>query len=119
MTGMPLWLTESDVRAVLEPAELIDAIESAPASLSSGELVQPVRTAFEIAGRSFFALMPAFDAHRGILGAKLVSVVPANASRGLHTHLASISLFDTTTGELTAIVDGRYITEVRTAAASA
>src|SRR5205085_8861828 len=51
--------------------------------------------------------------------AKLVTVVPANAARGLHTHLAAISLFDPDTGELLAILDGRYITEVRTAAASA
>ena len=116
---MPLWLTESDVRAVLSPAELIDAMESALAALSAGRVVQPVRTAFEIGDRCFFALMPAFDREHAILGAKLVSVVPPNAGRGLPTHLAAISLFDTTTGELAAVLDGRYITEVRTAAASA
>jgi alanine dehydrogenase len=116
---MPLWLSESDVRAVLSPAELIDAMESALAALSAGRVVQPVRTAFEIGERTFFALMPAFDREHAILGAKLVSVVPANFERGMHTHLAAISLFDTETGELTAVMDGRYITEVRTAAASA
>jgi alanine dehydrogenase len=116
---VPLWLTESDVRALLRPAELIDCIESALASLSAGRVVQPVRTAFEIGERCFFALMPAFEREHAILGAKLVSVVPPNAGRGLPTHLAAISLFDTTTGELAAVMDGRYITEVRTAAASA
>jgi len=116
---MPLWLSESDVRAVLVPAELIGAIESALAALSSGLVVQPVRTAFEIGDRCFFALMPAFDREHAILGAKLVSVVPPNAARGLPTHLAAISLFDAETGELAAVMDGRYITEVRTAAASA
>jgi alanine dehydrogenase len=114
-----LWLSESDVRAVLQPAELVDAIAAALASLSSGRVVHPVRTAFEIGDRCFFALMPAFDRTQGILGAKLVSVVPPNAARGLPTHLAAISLFDPATGELAAVVDGRYITEVRTAAASA
>jgi len=116
---MPLWLSESDVRAVLSPAELIDAMESALAALSAGRVVQPVRTAFEIGDRTFFALMPAFDREHAILGAKLVSVVPANIAKGIPTHLAAISLFDTVTGELTAVMDGRYITEVRTAAASA
>ena len=48
-----------------------------------------------------------------------MTVFPENAARGLHTHLAAISLFDAETGELTAVMDGRYITEVRTAAASA
>jgi len=116
---MPLWLTESDVRAVLETHELIDAMESALSALSTGRITQPVRTAIETADRSFFALMPAFDKANAVLGAKLVTVTPANATRGLHTHLAAISLFDPETGELAAVMDGRYITEVRTAAASA
>jgi len=121
---MPLWLTESDVRAVLSTTELatmelIDAMESALAALSTGRVAQPVRTAIETADRTFFALMPAFDKAHAILGAKLVTVTPANFAKGLHTHLASISLFDPETGELTAVMDGRYITEVRTAAASA
>jgi len=116
---MPLWLTESDVRAVLSTTELIDAMESALAALSGGRVVQPVRTAIETADRTFFALMPAFDKAHSILGAKLVTVTPANFRKGLHTHLAAISLFDPETGELVAVMDGRYITEVRTAAASA
>jgi alanine dehydrogenase len=116
---MPLWLTESDVRAALDPAELIGAMESALRALSAGEVAQPVRTALEIGDRSFFAVMPAFDRERAILGAKLVSVAPANQQLGIPTHLAAISLFDAVTGELLAVADGRYITEVRTAAVSA
>jgi ornithine cyclodeaminase len=68
---------------------------------------------------SFVALMPAYYPQSRILGAKLVSIVPGNATRGLHTHLATVSLLDPATGELLAVMDGRYITEVRTAAASA
>ncbi len=116
---MPLWLTESDVRASLDPAELIGAMESALRALTAGEVAQPVRTALEIGDRSFFAVMPAFDRKRAILGAKLVSVAPANQQLGIPTHLAAISLFDAVTGELLAVADGRYITEVRTAAVSA
>jgi ornithine cyclodeaminase/alanine dehydrogenase-like protein (mu-crystallin family) len=116
---VPLWLTESDVRAALKPAQLIDEMESALAAFSADEVVQPVRTAFEIGDRSFFAVMPALHPYRRLLGTKLVTVVPGNASRGLHTHLAAITLFDCDTGELLAMVDGRYITEIRTAAVSA
>jgi ornithine cyclodeaminase/alanine dehydrogenase-like protein (mu-crystallin family) len=116
---MPLWLSESDVRAVLSPVELIDAMESALAALSAGRVAQPVRTALEISDRTFFALMPAYDREHAILGAKLVSVFPANFAKGIPTHLAAISLYDPETGELAAVMDGRYITEVRTAAASA
>jgi ornithine cyclodeaminase/alanine dehydrogenase-like protein (mu-crystallin family) len=94
-------------------------MEDALSAFSAGQVDQPVRTAMEIAERSFFALMPARYPGESILGAKLVAVVPSNAARGLHTHLAVISLFDPETGELLAVMDGRYITEIRTAAASA
>jgi ornithine cyclodeaminase/alanine dehydrogenase-like protein (mu-crystallin family) len=116
---MTLWLSEADVRAVLSPHELIDVIEAALVAFSTGRVDQPVRTAIEMRDRTFFASMPVLHLERGVMGAKLVTVVPENAARGLHTHLAAISLFDTDTGELLAVMDGRYITEVRTAAASA
>jgi alanine dehydrogenase len=116
---MPLWLAEQDVRAVLSLPELIDAMESALAAFSTDKVDQPVRTAIEVHDRTFFASMPAYDGAHAVLGAKLVTVFPENAARGLHTHLAAISLFDAETGELTAVMDGRYITELRTAAASA
>src|SRR5215469_3067730 len=116
---MPLWLTEADVRAVISLPELIEAMESALAAFSAGKVNQPVRTALELRDRSFFAAMPAHYREHGILGAKLVSVVPENAARGLHTHLAVIPLFEPETGELACVMDGRYITELRTAAASA
>ncbi len=116
---MALWLSEANVRALLSLPELIGAMESALAAFSAGQVDQPVRTAVEIRDRTFFASMPAYDGAHGILGAKLVTVFPDNAARGLHTHLAAISLFDADTGELAAVMDGRYITELRTAAASA
>jgi ornithine cyclodeaminase/alanine dehydrogenase-like protein (mu-crystallin family) len=116
---MALWLGEADVRALLSLPELIGAMERALAAFSAGQVDQPVRTAIEVGDRTFFASMPAFDGGNGILGAKLVTVFPGNAARGLHTHLAAISLFDANTGELKAVMDGRYVTELRTAAASA
>ena len=87
---MPIWLNEKDVRAVLSPGELLDAMESALVAFTSGAVLQPVRTALELGEHSFFALMPALFAGQSVLGAKLVTVVPQNAARGLHTHLAVI-----------------------------
>ena len=55
----------------------------------------------------------------GSLGAKLVTVFEANHAKGLPSHLASIVLLDPETGALKALLDGRYITEARTAAVSA
>jgi len=116
---MPLWLSEADVRSVLKLPDLIPAMETALAAFSTGVVDQPVRTAIELRPRAFFGIMPAYDPVSAVLGAKLVTVVPENAARRLPTHLASISLLDSETGELLAVMDGRYVTEVRTAAVSA
>jgi alanine dehydrogenase len=116
---MPLWLSESDVRAALPMTELIDAMEAALIAFSTGRVVQPVRTVFGIRERCFFGLMPAFDSDASILGAKLVTVIPENTAKGVDSHQAVIVLFDPASGALLAVTDGRYITEARTAAVSA
>jgi alanine dehydrogenase len=64
--------------------------------------------------QGFLGVMPAYA---GALGAKLVTFYPANTD--VHTHHAVIALFKPETGEPLAIMDGRLITEMRTAAASA
>ena len=116
---MPLWLSESDVHHALAMDELIDAMETALAAFSSGRVIQPVRSVLEFRTGCFFGLMPACDPGGRLMGAKLVTVVPDNLSRGLPSHQAIIALFDATTAELLAVTDGRYITESRTAAVSA
>lgn len=62
-------------------------------------------------------LMPAV--YGDIMGAKLVNVYPSNAARALPTHQAIIAVFRSATGEPLAVMDGRLITELRTAAVSA
>lgn len=117
---MPLFLTESDVRALLTMPELIAAMEAALASFSGAQVVQPVRTVLEIAEhKAFFALMPAYVPSTPAMGAKVVTLYESNTALGLPTHLATIFLLDPATGALAAIMDGRYITEARTAAVSA
>lgn len=53
------------------------------------------------------------------MGIKMVTYYPGNAGSNLPTHMAIIALFDPKTGEPLAFMDGRYITEMRTAAVSA
>lgn len=120
-------LTEADVTAVLTMDDLIETMGSALARFSARTVEQPVRTVLPIDREAFFGTMPAFarredgEASRGgaALGAKLVTVYASNAAKGLPTHLASIVLLDPETGALRALLDGRYITEARTAAVSA
>ena len=115
-----LLLTEADVRVLLPMQDLIDSMQTALASYSTGQVQQPLRTIMEVgASRSFLGLMPAYIPGSGALGTKLVTVFGGNAALGLPTHLATIILFDSETGAIRAIMDGRYITEARTAAVSA
>jgi ornithine cyclodeaminase len=118
---MPVLLTEKDVRDVLFMDDLIDAMDAALTLYSGGSVRQPLRSVVDIASRhAFFGVMPAFiDGPVPALGTKLVSVYHSNLAQGLPSHLATIALFDPDTGALRALVDGRYITEARTAAASA
>jgi alanine dehydrogenase len=116
----PRFFDEHEVRARLRMADLIDAMEQALVEFSAGRVQQPVRTVFEFgAEHSLFGLMPSYVPSLPALGAKLVTVCASNTGRGLGTHQAMIVMLDPLTGIVEAILDGRYITEVRTAAVSA
>jgi alanine dehydrogenase len=109
-------LEESAVGRLLRMEEVISAMEKALADYSSGTVVQPVRTMLPVAEhQGFLGLMPAYTG--SALGAKLVAFYPGNTS--VPTHHATILLFEPETGEPLVIMDGRLITEVRTAAVSA
>lgn len=118
MSGRPPQIAVLDEAAVqqrLRYEQLIPAVADALAALAAGQVVQPVRTVLPIEPhRGFFAVMPAYA---GAMGAKLVTFYPHNV--GVHTHHALIVMLKPETGEPLAVMDGRLITEMRTAAASA
>ena len=105
-------------------ASLIPLMRETLMRFSRGDARQPVRQSLTVrpAG-GFYGVMPAhvppMDGRPGALGLKSVSFYPKNDQRGLPTHLATILVLDPDTGALEAIVDGRLITEMRTAAVSA
>lgn len=116
---MPVLLTEADVRAVLSMDDLIAAMETALERFSAGAVRQPLRSIIDAGGHGLYGVMPAYLDDPPSLGTKLVSVYHGNLAKGLTSHLATIVLHDPDTGELQAVMDGRYITEARTAAVSA
>ncbi len=117
-TDKLLFLNEDQVRAVLSYDELIPAIRQALMDFSAGRVIQPLRTVMSVAEYGgWFAVMPAV--HGGVMGAKMVTFYPGNAALQKHTHMAMIQLFRSDTGEPLAVMDGRLITEMRTAAVSA
>ena len=109
-------LDETAVSGMLRMEEVIPAMERALADFSSGKVVQPVRTILPVAEhQGFLGLMPAYTG--AALGTKLVTFYSRNTD--VPTHLATILLFKPETGEPLVTMDGRLITEVRTAAVSA
>ncbi|MGD0627742.1 MAG: ornithine cyclodeaminase family protein [Terracidiphilus sp.] len=117
-----MYLYEQDVRSVLTYEALIPAIRQALIDYSAGLVEQPARTILragnaEGAKNGWFALMPVIAGD--VMGVKTVTFYPGNAELGLHTHLAVIELLSRATGEPLAVMDGRVITEMRTAAVSA
>ncbi len=114
----PLYLNEEQVRKHLRMADLIPAMEKALTEFSAGKVTQPVRQVISVdPPGGFYGMMPALTPEG--LGQKIVTFYPPNADKGLPTHMATILLNDPETGAPLAVMDGRLITEMRTAAGSA
>ena len=113
-----LVLSQAQVRELLDVDELIDALERALVELSAGRSSVPPRTAaFVPDERGMLASMPGYV--DGVLATKLVSVFHHNAELGLPSHQGVIAVFDSANGTPLALMDGAYITAVRTGATSA
>ena len=115
---MVMFLDEAAVRKVLDWQPLISVMEKALTAFSAGRVIQPVRNMLTIEeGKRYLGIMPAVA--EDSMGLKLVCFYPGNAGTSVPTHTAMILLFRPETGEPLAVMDGRLITEMRTAAVSA
>jgi ornithine cyclodeaminase/alanine dehydrogenase-like protein (mu-crystallin family) len=117
-----MFISESEVRVVLSYEALIPAIRAALVDYSAGRVEQPARMILRAGNaegwrNGWFAVMPVI--HGDVMGVKTVTFYPGNAELGLHTHMAVVELLRRATGEPLAVMDGRLITEMRTAAVSA
>ncbi len=115
LTDLPFF-SEAAISSVLDWSRLIEAIEEGLIAFSSGKVAQPVREMIPVPGKdAFMAAMPAVG---DAMAVKIVTVYPGNVERGLSSHHAVIVLFDIDDGTPVAVLDGRLITEMRTAAAT-
>ena len=112
-----IFLSEAEVRELLDLDELVDALAAAHRDLSAGDASMPPRIAAMVQERQgLLGVMPAYLPSAG-LACKLVTLFPQNIDR--HTHQAVIVVFDPENGTPLAVMDGTYITATRTAAGSA
>jgi ornithine cyclodeaminase len=120
MLAAMLVLPRAETESLLDPDDVRRAVEAAMVDVSSGRSSMPLRIAALLPERdALLAAMPAYLPATDSLAAKLVSVFPHNAASDRPTHMAVVVVFDATSGEPTALVDGTSITTARTAAGSA
>ncbi len=115
---MALLLDRQTIQGLLDMDKMIGILEQAFGELASGSAVMPQRTAVaDPSVNGWYAFMPAQLRSMGALGVKSVTVYKDNPSmHGLPATLATIVLMDSQTGQTLAVMDGGYITAMRTGA---
>ncbi|CAN0016834.1 unnamed protein product [Lampetra planeri] len=123
MADLPTYIGAEQVQSVLRYDALVARLEVALGRFSlgaAGGVVQPLRAIVPVSPHSGCLLvMPAYSAGDEALATKLVTSYSGNAGGPFPTHQATILLLDPANGSLRAIMDGRIITDMRTAAVSA
>jgi ornithine cyclodeaminase/thiomorpholine-carboxylate dehydrogenase len=113
-----LLLSQDEVRSLLDLDELLEGLAAGFMALSEGTVHAPSRSEIRAAGAGHLLIKPAW-LPGGPMGVKLVSTFAGNRDRGLPTIQGIITLVDPSTGTPLAIMDGSYITAMRTAACAA
>ncbi len=112
-------LSRQDVRQALPMRQAIEAVKRAFAQLSTGQANVPLRVALDVPRHNGVTLfMPGYLSADDQMAVKIVSVFNDNPSQGLPLIHALVIVVDATTGSPAAVMDGTYLTALRTGAAS-
>ncbi len=112
-------LTQKEVAGLVDYPSAIRAVTQAFKAYARGQATMPPKVYLPLSSENDFRAMPAYLAHPPSCGLKWVNVHPHNAKYGLPSVMAIIVVNDPKTGAPLAIMDGRLITKMRTAAAAA
>ncbi|KRK39856.1 hypothetical protein [Loigolactobacillus bifermentans] len=111
-----LILNQATLQQALTMSQAIAACREAFQSMVQGQTKVPLRTNLAIDDQRQLLVMPAYAAQPEALGIKVLSVYPENRQRGLPTIPATMVSLDATTGQVNALLDGTYLTQLRTGA---
>ncbi|MDK2911724.1 MAG: alanine dehydrogenase [Methanolobus sp.] len=113
-----LWLTQSDVRSLLDMPSAMEAVESGFREHGLKKVQMPPKSYLYFTRHNGdLRTMPSFLEGQDIAGVKIVNVHPHNREKGFPTVMAVVVLNSTETGAPLAIMDGTYLTDMRTGAA--
>jgi alanine dehydrogenase len=114
-----LIVNQSEVRRLLPMDECIDVMAEALAAVARGEAILPLRPILWLPERvGALAMMPGYLANIDAVGLKVITVFPGNHGTKYDSHQGAVLLFETTHGQLLALMDASAITAIRTAAVS-
>ena len=112
-------ISREDVEKIIEMNDVIHIVEKAFLEYHKGATITPIRTNLRVEKENGNVLfMPSYLKSTGALGIKIVSVYPDNSKKNMQTIHSTILLQDANTGESLALMDGEYITALRTGAVS-
>ncbi|WP_216901293.1 ornithine cyclodeaminase family protein [Nocardia alni] len=114
---MPLILAHADIAALLDRRAVRQAMEFAHAELAAGRFQNPAPQALPLPDNG--SALPMVAVAGDHVAVKLLTDLPSNRERGLPVQRSTIIITSAITGECVAILDGRAITAMRTAATSA
>lgn len=110
-------LTREDIKKVFTMKDAIEADKKCYKQFSEGKFQVPLRAV--ISGKDGnYLFMPAYNEEMGAAGLKIVNIMPGNPAKGLPASIGQVLLIDGETGQVIALMDGTYVTALRTAAAS-
>lgn len=117
---MVLILSRTDVQCCLTMPEAIEVMRVAFTALQTGHIQAPQRLAVDLPEQGVALLMPSLLETRAdhTFALKVVTVMPQNPPRGLPRLSASLLLLDAVTGKTLAVMEGGWLTALRTGAAS-
>lgn len=113
-----LILNRSELQSLVSMSDAIELMKLAFRELSAGRVESPLRANIPVGDGAVTLLMPAYVPAANALGFKVVSVFQGNRDKGLPTISAMVCLVNESTGELVAILNGAYLTALRTGAVS-
>jgi len=110
-------LSGKDIAETVTMEDIVPAVEHVFKEYAEGKVIMPAKIYLDVPGHGDFRAMPAYVPSVGTSGIKWVNVHPNNPEQGLPTVMATILLNDPGTGQLLAVMDGTYVTDMRTGAA--
>lgn len=112
-----LLLNKEDIKKIFSMKDAIEADKECYKLFSEGKFDVPLRAVIS-GSHGNFLFMPAYCEEMSAAGLKIVNIMPGNTAKGLPASIGQVLLIDGETGVVKALMDGTYVTALRTAAAS-